>query len=253
MLREFLELLQTTAVEAAGPQKLAIESKRIAYFSIGGKRESIAIPPPPRTHQVQDVASFLRAASRYGPEADTSVGPSLWHNDTSLIAILNDVEDRYDTVTLKLVQSETFQWLTKIGSVTMDQRTMVRALRTTLNGCVPESLLPAIRKLEVSTAGKTSSDMTHGRERGTKEFASELAGTAAIPEEIQVICRVYDTFDINLAVSVRCALDIQLPQMEFRLIPLPNQLTTALAETQSYIHSLLCEDWSPELVFFGTP
>lgn len=256
MLQEFLQLLQRTAVDAHGPHALPVEDKRAKHFVINGERVTVPVPAPPRSHIVQSLDSFVQSAKRYGTAhaATENHSTSLWHNHKSLIAVLDDVDDRYDTVTLPLVYSETYAWLMEVGKKQFDQRNFVSALKTILIGCVSESLLPAIRKVEVASASKMQSEIAHGRERGTKEFAAEMANAANIPEIVSVACRVYDAVDIAFSVNVRCSLDIKLPEMEIRFVPLPNELTKAVADTQEYIHNRLVTEWEDhESVFYGTP
>lgn len=257
MLREFLDLLQTTAVEASGAQALPVEDKRVRHFAIKGQHVKVSVPSPPRNHVVQSLESFVLTTHRYGRsnyDETGAVATSLWHNHKALIAVLDDVDDRYDTVTLPLVYSETYAWLMESGRKQFDQRSFVTVLKTILYGCVSDSLLPMIRKVEVASASKMQSEISHGRERGTKEFAAEMANAASIPEIVVVSCRVYDAVDISLTVNVKCSLDIKLPEMEIRFIPLPNELTRVVAETQAFIHDRLVSEWgNADSVFYGTP
>lgn len=257
MLHEFLKLLQGTAVDAAGPHGLPVEDKRAKHFVINGQHVSVTVPAPPRNHTVQSLDSFVLSAKRYGTASTDSLAghtTTLWHNHKSLIAVLDDVDDRYDAVTLPLVCSETFAWLCDASRKQFDQRQFVTILKTTLYGAVAESILPAIRKIDIASSTKTQAEISHGRERGTREFAAEMANAASIPEIVNVACRVYDAVDISLTVNVKCSLDIKLPEMEIRFAPLPNELTRVLADTQAFIHDRLVNEWGDsESVFYGTP
>lgn len=254
MLQEFLKLLQDTAVGAHGPHVLPVEDRRAKHFVISGERVTVAVPSPPRNHVVQSLDSFVSSAKRYGSQGTEDYTTSLWHNHKSLIAVLDDVDDRYDVVTQPLVVSETFAWLSEVSKKVFDQRQFVQVLKTTLYGAVAESILPAIRKVDVQSSSRTQAEVSHGRERGTKEFAAEMANAANIPEIVTVVCRVYDAVDVALAVNVKCSLDIKLPEMEIRFSPLPNELVKGISATQEYIHDRLVNEWgNAESVFYGTP
>lgn len=235
MLEEALKLIQTTAVEASGIELKAIpgDSRRMVVERPNATSlEFVDVPAPLRKHSIQSLPDFIAAVQHWGQKG------IVFHSHKSVVLVVDDA-DRRDVVTMKLNESTTFSFLRKVGERPMDHRTMIDVLRNQLYGHVSEALLVSVRKIEVANSGRTASEINPGRERGTKEFLHELAGADNLPEYVDVNTPVYSDVGLRQSRMVRCSFEVRLPQMEFSLKPLPDELDIAVQEAQLQLHEAL--------------
>lgn len=241
--------IQKTAVNAADAKIVKVDDRR-GYLVQGGTAQELSLLPSPRTHTVGTLDDLAQAAAKWGKKG------AIWHSPAGIVLVVDD-DDRRDRVTLELQYHPHFETLRKLEEqASLDQRSLVRLLKHDLAGVVPDSLLPKIRGLDVSTAGKQGSDLQHGRERGTREFQAELIGAKDIPETFAARVRVYDLPGLEYE-TISLSLDITLPPalVSFIITPLPNQLHEAEHNAQRRIGAMLAdlvEDDGPP-IFFGTP
>lgn len=257
MIADALRVLQETAVKASGATVLRIPGdERRAYVVNDDGTHEIVLPPPLRKHTVHTLEDLVAAALKWGRQG------AIWHSEDAVVLIVED-DDRRDRVTLPLRHHPQFESLRELEKEHMlNQRAIVRLFRHELAGCVPEWILPKLRAIEAQGGTAAKQEIQHGRERGMREYQAELIGAKDIPEVITASVPVYDLPELERE-KVDLSLDITLPpaNLEFLLIPLPNDLHEAEQNAQKQIGrklvELLAVDGETEQgvppVFFGTP
>jgi len=247
MIREAIELIQDTAKDAAGVSVTAIPGDpRSVIVQLGSAYEYRPIPPAVRNHTILGIDDFIEAVKRWGAKG------VVFHSPAKIVLVVDDA-DRRDVATMNLVESETFTFMRTVGRSNMDHRTMVNVLKNQLRDHVIDSLLPAVRKLDVSASNKQTAEISHGRERGTREFAADLVGASQIPEVLNVTASVYSNAGLRQSYTIKCSLDVAIPQLEFSLKPLPDELDIAVENAQSEIHQILEGALDGIAVLYGQP
>lgn len=246
MLKELFEAVCCRAEAATAPKKIDNGDARALHFFVRGERVAVEIPPPDRNHQVHTLEGLLLAVERYGTDG------ALWHDQERITLVTNDC-DRRERVTLRLTISEHWRIISALGTP-LTQRDFVRLLRHDLRGCVPDTLLPAIAKIEVASSSGQRNEINPGRERGTREFAVELATSGEIPEQFTALATVYSNEGLRQVRPVICSLDYSLPpaQVAFVVKPLPDQIELSMQEAQRDLHQYLTDKVEIP-VFCGTP
>lgn len=249
LLRDAIEFISKQAVEAAGPKILEIpgDGRSVAFADKQGFPLLHPVPPPCRNHTIFDITDFI-AAVNFWSDPEKGV---VFHNDHEIAALL-DHTDRRDIVTMPLRYSEIFDFLQKIPRSVLDHKKFIRVLKHDMAGCVPEGLLPRIRKIEVASGGRQSADVQHGKDRGTREFMAELANAADIPEIVPVTTSVYANPGLRAAQTIRCSLDVDVHAMTFQFGALPDEINAAIESAQALIHERLLNEVAPRQVFQGS-
>ena len=248
MLKELFDAICAKQAEVKTPTKLDIADPFAKHFFVNGQVLCVAVPPTARNHTVSTLNDLIAAVKEYGSRGEGSV----WHHEEAVIFILND-SDRRERITLPLVFSEHWVILQKIPSA-ITQRDFVRLLRHDLAGCLPDTLLPAISKIEVATSAGQRNEINPGRERGSREFAVDLANSGEIPEQFFATLSVYATAGLRQPRRIKMSLDYTLPpaQVTFQVAAMPDELEVAMQDAQAELHKLLCE--AIEIpVFHGNP
>ena len=250
MLADLFKLLNTQSVQAAGPRKVELSDPRKVSYVIGETLHTVDIPPPPRGHVTDTLYSFLESAKHYGDKSGV-----VWHNERDVYLVIDD-KDRRDTIHLPLRKSEQFSTLEKLDEarVGLSQRDFVRLLRHDLAGAVSDELRPAISKLEFVGTSGVKSDISPGREHGSREFANDVKGE--IPETFLATVSVYANTGLRQPRGIKLSLDYKLPpgEVSFTVKPLPDEIAIAIQDAQSELHDLLVKELGKGIkVFAGTP
>ncbi len=249
MLKEFLELLQNTAVKAHGVNLRPVpgDNRRLFVDRPGSEAvEFVDMPPALRSHAILGIDDFIEAVKRWGQSG------VVFHSPSKIVLVVDDA-DRRDVVSMALVESETFQFMRTVGKAAMSHRDMVNVLKHNLRDHVIDSLLPSVRKLDVDSSTKQSAEIARGRERGTREFVADLVGANNIPETVNVTTSVYSNAGLRQSCTIKCSFDVAIPGLEFTLKPLPDELNIAVENAQTEIHQILAAALDGIPVLFGSP
>jgi hypothetical protein len=236
MLREALQFLTNQALEAEKPHAIDVPDARVRRFAKGGNLLEIPIRPTPRDHKVYTLADFVFAANNYGASG------VVWVGERNITLIVDDA-DRLDKITLPMVFSDVWAILNNLPDF-MTQRDFVRLLRHDLRGCIPDTLLPAVSKIEVATSSGQRNEVNPGRERGSREFAAELVAAGEIPEVVTVMVSPYMTPGLVLPCPIKCGLDYTMPPaaVQFSFRPLPDETKAAIQYTLADVYQHLRDE-----------
>ena len=245
MLKELFQAVNEQAVKAR-QSELLLETVTEKTLLINGTVTKIPKPPGIRVHGVLTLDDIVAAANQWGKSG------VLWHNPEAVTLVCDD-SDRREMVKLVLEQSEQFTTLQNLGKP-LSQAEFSRLLRYRLNDCVTDSLIATISKLNFVSGGSQASEIAAGRERGTREFMVDLAGENKPPEIVDVALSVYSTAGLRVRRTIRCGLDYTLPpaNVEFRFMPLPDEITIAIQNAQAELHQVLVKAVKIP-VYSGTP
>lgn len=258
--KETLELIQTTAVAAAGAKLFSSSADgRKSHFMLGGEHVVIEEPPEPRKHTVGSLADLLKYARLgwiEGPDR-----PSFWFSEAGVVLVL-DNHDRRDTVTFPLVKSEAYKALLELAanSPWMTQPEMIRYLKIKL-GIRDESVLGKFRRLDWShsTEGKASID--RGRESISQSVQREIQQIADFPETLYVDLPLFTNRGEDAIYAVKCYVELDVVNVRIQIAPLSGELEHVLHAHLETVRTRLEEGVAGALdtgevgfaVYFGTP
>lgn len=152
--------------------------------------------------------------------------PAIFYNENTIV-LAYDADDRRDVAVCKLVASEQWATLVRIGGKHVAQDELVRLLRIVFRGCLSDNrLLALIREIKwaIDTGGGNS--VQHGRESMGKQIVATVQGVDAIPEETSITIPVFDNHTFRAKIDV--AIDINVRNQTFALIPFPQELHNAM-------------------------
>jgi hypothetical protein len=251
LIREALQYLGDLRAAALEPIKLLDRADKKCFLMRDGTAVEVEIPPMPRAHRVNTIGDFAVAVQRWRKERSV-----VFHNEDGAVFLVDDAS-RLDTVLLPLPITEVWQQILELDKQTYDQRSFLRLLRHDLAGVIPPTLVSAIQKIEVVTSGNQRSEIQPGRERGTREFAADLAASGSIPEQVTCEVPVYRLPGLDYPVPIRFSLEYTLPPgpVTFLFRPLPDEAERCLLGLQSELHRMLVEAFAeqPIDVLYGSP
>lgn len=251
----WLAELKASALE---PIRILDREDRKILLARDGNLIDVPIPAAPAKHEVYTLDDFSRAVERWADQVSV-----VFHSDAGAVLVV-DEECRRNVVTLPLRTTAVWDRILKLEEQCFDQRGFLRLLRFDLAAIIPHSLVAAIQKIEVVTSGSQRSEVSPGRERGTREFAADLQASGEIPDRVTCSVPVYLIPGLDHAVPITFGLDYTLPPgpVSFVFRPLPDEIERTEQQLQGELHRLLveslvreCEDedaWSIP-VLYGCP
>lgn len=213
------------------------------YFLMdaAGKANRMVAAPDWWRFQLETPAE-LAAFIREHPDTPDFEESAVYIDDTCA-KWLRDEKDRRDVATCHLRKTEPFLWLEAAAKApqTLRQADMVRLLRITFRGMVPnENLLPLVRNLKWQAGADATGDIRHGRESISVNVTAAITGAAAIPENVRFMVPVFENHPSVQAID--CALEVLAPENAFRLVPFPLQVRQALDAAIEGVRSVFAGD-----------
>jgi hypothetical protein len=254
LLKDAIETLFGYGKQSVKPTVLEIPNtpgKRILITPAGEKE--IDIPRSKRQMQLETLQSFVDACKTYrdGPNS------SIWVTPERITMVVDENTDHTDSVVMELQYSQSAQILFDADlrkGAKLTQRQFVTLLRNELFGQVPGSLLEKISKIEASSGSKTTSEASHGRDKGTREYQAEIVGSAELPEQFRVSFPLFGNVRTEKS-EVECSLSVDPNTLEFTIRPLPEEMTIAsqkaIMDLQDQIAKFFTDDPSAVPVFLG--
>lgn len=146
------------------------------------------------------------------------------------IRFVYSFEDRRDRATVPLTLSTPWKTLQQLGQP-IDQRALLRLLRITFAGCLPDGspLVDVIRNVKWTSNGSVEANLQKGKEALGRQILNEAAGINNFPDDFLLSVRPFENFPHT--VLVRVALELLPEQTKFEVVPLPNQLYDGMEAT----------------------
>lgn len=235
--KESLQWLSEQTAKSLDPIKLLERKDRVVLYNRASDTVgTVELPAEPRRHLVRTVEDFAVACFRW--RSDHNV---IFHAEKEVVCLL-DVQRR-ERIVLPLEFTHTYCVVAKLEKEQFDQRGFLRLLRFDLADVIPANLVTAIQKIEVVTSGNQRSEITPGRERGTREFAADLTASGEIPDRVVCVVPVYQTPGLDVPVQIKFALEYTLPPqpVTFRFAPVGDELARVLRVQQGVLRALLEE------------
>lgn len=247
MIAEALKLIQDTAKQAAGPQKLPVANDHAESVLVNGETITVEKSHPPRKHVVYDIDSL----SAFVADLKDVV---VWHDANKVVAVLNDSEYRDSLISLPLPIHPTFKSLEDMEDQDYQQKALIDYLRLNLKKEVDAgapTLISALRDIKFVSNSSGDAQITHGRESMGKRIEQSVTGVDALPEDF--ILRVPLWLHLDAVVAVECALVVDTANATFRCGPKPGAIEQAKVAGQTYLGTQLESACDKAVVYFGSP
>jgi len=248
---ETLELIQQTAQKAQEAQVLDIPGDgRMARVKIGSEVKEYYVQPKPRSHQVNSLQDLIHYVDGLDTEKE-GVKPVVWYSHDAVVLVIDD-EDRRDTVTFRLKESDAFAQLRMLDSQkpALDQRSFIRLLRTRLG--VDAGTVAQFRKLTWQNGSRTAAEVSRGGDRMGREINAQVDGIGDLPEELSIGVPVYDQQGERETYWIRCLLDYDTVGQKIEMVPAPAAIAQLIDEAQASICRRLTEALEIP-VYYGKP
>lgn len=252
MLKEFIELIQATAVKAAGPQIVKCDPySPSAFIDNEGDISINAGLPIPRNHKALDLGAIAEFAKRFKSAV-------VWYNRSAVTAIIDDA-DRRDKVTLTMTYSDELLKLMELQKSRpwLDQRSVLTLLRTVFTpAALPmhTNLIGDLRVVKFEANQAANTDIGRGKSSVGKSAMASVEGWDKLPEVVMLTVPVFSNAFIRQRTSVNCALEVNEQEQRFQLFPLPGEVEKAIATIEDDLGDTIRE-MSPEStpVYYGEP
>jgi hypothetical protein len=229
-----IELIQNTAINASKAEVLEVEQDPDHVLRIAkpdGSVERIECDPTPREHEFASLEALIKFTKSAQEGKHTAGDVVVWYDNRNVRVVLDD-KTRRDKGRLILVWTP--QWLELWEDATAKARGQVdfaRFLRINMADTLPDGskLLQLIREVKFRAGQDGEGKIEQGKESFGKAINAQVLGVEAFPEEVTLDVRVFDVPDLVMRAKIVCALDILVHEQMFRLVPLPMQLSNAIA------------------------
>jgi hypothetical protein len=235
-LAEAITLIQDTAKEAAAVEVVTTDkAPRRFWMRNGTELTELATEAPYRGHQARDIDSLMALAR----DAAVSPSPIVWHCHERIVLVHDDVSRR-DATTMTLAVDPRFAAIKALACKAYDQKSLLRLLRVDLHGTHNGDLLTAAKSIKISSQSEASATVEHGKQGLGKAVMAQATNADLLPDEITFGVATYVEFP-DWSHQIRCAVDLDLDDATFRIMPLAGEIQSAIDATQDQIDEALGE------------
>jgi hypothetical protein len=258
--KDAFEFLSKQAVEAA-PKTFAVSAEpNDVYFlkQADGSSKRVLAEPAPRKYAASRIEDFVQLVKKLRdanappqgelldgqgmePIMRVTLGPTLvMVGERKISALLNEHERR-ERIAFALTTTTAFETLAicEKSRVGKEQKRFVSMLRIDLNGCVDDILISQFKSIRFEKSSEGESQVSNSNKAvSTKVKMSLAAGGKEIPDSIDTNVCVYEEFP-EIESTVRCAVETNIEEATFTLIPLAGELHAASVETRRRIADTL--------------
>ncbi len=248
MTAKAIKAIQKQAVLAKKPHITNSADGRSRMVVVNGEITTRPIAPLPRNHVATSLEALIDYVATAAPEhepprdepvEDSLLAPVVWHDDNQVVAVLNDLDDRRDRVTLTLTLSRGMEAIMGLDKSRTDlpQRDLIRLLRVEIG--VESKVVTPFRKIDWTKSSTTKVEKQIRQESMGAEVKHAASGVDELPDEITVSIPVYDVAGERKPVSIRLVLEYG--EQVILCVPRPGEVQRAFDEAQASIRERLME------------
>jgi hypothetical protein len=263
---ETLELIQTTAVAAAGADKKAVvlplSGAPFAPYLLVDKDGAVTqknYPGSPRKNRLGSVAEVVNYVDAL-KDVKESDRTTVWYDKSGVVVLINDdfaTNDFRDRAFVPLRESKELAFVRSLADQEnqfWDQKDFVSICRIKLAQCfgLEPSFLSIARSITFAASEQGHGTIGKSRESLGLEIENEVrSDMGEVPDEVQLQIRIFDDASILTRRTVRCAFDVK-PRGPMRLMPLAGEIEAAVDAELESIGDMLRVS-CPVPVFHGSP
>lgn len=252
--KDTVALIQETAVKASGAiNKVAIVTPECepdhVYLVVkpDGTCDRREAGPEPRAHRLAGIDQVVPFVA-----AKMTANTVVWYDRDGVHVVLDDTTRR-DVAILKFVYTSQFArvMLLDVDRPGFTQKDFRKLIRIELAGCFDSPrLLNWVSDVRFGAASNTAGNLRSDRESLGKDVdAQAVSGAGEIPDQVPLSVRVFDDPALVERQGVACVFDLDVQAQQFRLIPLPLEVHSAIERELLYVREKLGD----ELEKLGVP
>lgn len=185
---------------------------------------------------------------------DTSAGV-IYLNQEKMVYVY-DFDDRRDKATCQLIPSEQIQFLLnlkKTGTTALKQTEILKVLRIKFKDCLPAGslVIDHLRSVKWGVQAEGGAVINRGKESMGREITASVKGLDLLPEEIRLRFPYYENVKTSV-VEVNCALEINVADESFSIIPFPQELQKAQTVALESIEAMVKGTHGAPKLFYGS-
>ena len=233
MTKEAFEFLSEQAVEAQPRYFQPPGEPSEIYYLLDkdGEFRRHTADPLARNYSASRIEDFIELAK------DQATSNGLVMVGVSAVVCLLDEATRRERVSFKLTKTKAFLTLEKCEAHRrpMAQSGFVSMLRVDLNGTVGPEVVGTFRQIKFEKNQSHESEVTNTNRGISSKITMKLAaGGRDIPDSLSVKVALFEEFP-DLLFGIDCAIETNIEEASFVLIPLAGELSTATRSTQHEI------------------
>ncbi len=254
MLKDALEYMAEIGRKSANKIVTTDAEPKHVYFirKEDGTLEKHEAAAFPVAHQAFSLQAIIEKAK----EADVA---EVWYAPAKIVCVFGEDVKR-DRITLDIKNSDPLAMLISLRDQPrqMAQAEIVRHMRTTFRQSLSEAgnLAETLSKVNFKATSETEGVIQHGKASLGKSIVNEVTGLKIIPEYVKFNFTIYANPCFKaIRGTVECALEPDVSNGTFRLIPLPGEIDNALDTALSEVAEMLvtCLSTLDIKILHGTP
>ena len=260
MTLEAIKELKKIAVDASRMQAIhpPQEPQDIYYLQHAWDEKPVRMvaEAAPRNYGAESPEDFANLVKRLDPELKDSL---VFVGSFGVVGLMEEKTKRRERIRLKLTAAPVFADLMVLETARapLAQAAFVRMLRVSLNGAVPDSFIATCRSLKFSKSDSGNAKVQHANESMGREVNRVVmtGDGKEFPEDVMLTLPVYEECpDKEWNMPVRCAVDIDVENCRFTLIPMAGELAAARRWTHQKLAEVLRKELGENVpVVCGTP
>jgi len=210
----------------------------------------------PRYYGAESPGDWAALVRRLDPKLDSALA---FVGERGVVVSLNERSERRERIRMKLSEAPVFAHLSLLENARapLAQAAFLRMLRVSLNGAVRDSFIDTCRSLKFSKSDSGKSKVEHANESMGREVSrAVMTGDGGeFPEDVILALPVYEEcHEIDWNMPVCCAVDIDVENCLFTLIPMAGELAAARRATHQKLAEVLRKELGENVpVVCGTP
>ena len=250
-----IESIRELAVAAARDEIVQPGFFPPGKFYLRDKDGSLALkeaPVAPRNYKLNTIDDFTDAVKKFGENEHAVV----FCSGCGLVCSLDEDTDRLHRLRMPLTLTDEFQFLQHLRAARagLKQKSFISLLRIDLARACDVALVDSFRHLKFNKTKDGTSIVKPGNEAMSAELKLEvLIDGKQIPDSCALSIQVYDQVGDVQMQRVNCAIETDLEELTFTLIPLAGELEEAQRKVDEEIRkrvAVLLDGFAP--VFCGS-
>jgi hypothetical protein len=221
MIREALEFLANLSTQAVAPFRVNAKDQRAEHYLVGGEEIDIVVDPPPRDFKVNSLADLLTMTEGICEPVPAAV----FYDEQKVVLVFDYDGHRVERATFKMELADSWKSVCQL-SAWLEGKTLIRMLRTSLYGCLPDAQLADIIRRVKFEAGQTMvAETQRGKESLGREVTAKVSTAIEVPERVTLMVPVYSSLGETERYPLMCSVEIDPMRTEaFQLKPLPDEI-----------------------------
>lgn len=248
MLEELYQALKNDLRLSMEPKKVIYDRyKDYLFIGADGEQKFIVGAPKNKTAECNDIDTLTANAATFDQSSE------LWYNRNQITLFSNSHDhENAHRVFMKLELSPQFNRCSVMeNSKVISQRELRKLLKVDFYGCVPETLVDVISKVNWTLDSSGESEIVRGKASLGNKLTQQIKGLVDIPEYVDVTVPVFKS-KVYFAAKMKFYLEPDPETKNFSFYPIPGEIEKALCDAEKEIGKYLTAQFPEGFpIYFG--